>query len=162
MCLSFIIRSDKKYESKGTGVFIRDAKGTRELQTIDEIMVYFPELDINNITQEYYESYDVWSGDITHNLGYMASYIPVNESTLYYYLWRPYEIGFDYVNKDYVSGISQAYDYMISNKDTLEKYASRDNSETYEELLNFVESLKNCIVNLEINYSDEFKIISTR
>ena len=162
MGLDLTIRSDKLYKSKGTGVFVRDSGGIKELKTIDEIKLYFPELDTNSITSEYYETYDVWTKNITHNLGFMASHIPVNDSTLYYYLWRPEEIGFNYVNEDYINGIKEAYEYMNNNKETLSKYNSPNNWGTYEDLLNFVESLKNCLVNLKINYSDEFKIISDR
>ena len=162
MSLNLTIRSDKIYKSKGTGIFVRDASGTRELQTIDEIKIYFPEFDINSITQEYYETYDIWSKNITHNLSFMASHIPIKDSTLYYFLWRPEEIGFSYVNSNYIDGICEAYDYLKDNKDILIKYNSSNGLEIYDELLEFVESLKNCLVDLKINYSDEFKIISDR
>lgn len=162
MSLDLTIRSDKIYKSKGTGVFVRDAGGTRELQTIDEIKIYFPEFDINSITQEYYETYDVWTKNITHNLSFMASHVPVKDSTLYYYLWRPEKIGFSYVNSNYVDGICEAYDYLKSNKDSLSKYNSSNDCGTYEELLDFVKSLRDCLIGLKINYSDEFKIISNR
>lgn len=162
MGLDLTIKSDKVYKSKGTGVFVRDSGGTRELETLDEIKAYFPELDTNSITQEYYETYDVWTRNITHNLGYMASHIPVGNTTLYYYLWRPYEIGYEYVNQGYVDGIHEARKYMTEHQKELEKYNTPGGWGVYSDLLSFINSLDDCLGSLKINYSDEYKIISNR
>ncbi len=158
MNLKYFIRSDKKYESKGTGVFIRNSEGTRELQTIDEIKTYYPDFDFSNIVQEYYESYDVWKGEITHNLAYLASYIKVGNTSLYTLLWKPEDIGMTYLNKLYVAMIKEAVEEIKKNVD-LNKYGSESE---ISELLNFIQPLYNCISSLNINYSDEFKIISER
>ncbi len=165
MSLSLTIRSDKKYRGAKTGVFVKDSGGTRELQTLDEIKVYYPDSDVSNISQEQYNSYNVWSGEIINNLSYLASHIPIIESgsphrklNLYYYLWKPGEIGYDYLLDKYKDGIEQALLYMKNSNNVVEllKY---DNKENLEELIKFTESLFYCLKDLKINYSDEFEII---
>lgn len=154
MNLNLTIRSEKRYESKGTGVFVRDSSGTRELQTLDEIKTYYPDFDISQITQEYYEPTDIWNGEITHNLAYLASHIKAGKSNLYYYLWKPYEIGYNYLNSEYIDGIKEGLDNIRSCK--------YDNKDELKELLYFVQSFYEFLSKLTINYSDEFEIIAQR
>lgn len=163
MNLRLTIRSDKKYKSSGTGVFVKDSSGIRELQTIDEIKIHYPDFDLSNITQEYYSPYDVWSSEITHNLAYLASHIPagLDNLNLYYLLWRPEDIGWNYLNpsNEYSMQIKEAIDYINNNTDKLLDYGSQDE---IDDLLKFIKSLYDCISNLKVNYSDEFKIIAQR
>ena len=69
---------------KGTGVFIRENDNTREL-TIDEVKERYPESDVQEVE---YETDEVYSANITHNLNTMAS-----QAGIYEHLWRPDEIG---------------------------------------------------------------------
>lgn len=154
MNLNLIIRSEKKYESKGTGVFVRDSGGIRELQSLDEIRIYYPDFDPSQITQEYYEPVNIWQQEITHNLAYLASHIKVKNTTLYYYLWKPSEIGYDFLNSSYIKGIREGIEEI--------KTYEGGNPDEIEELLRFTQSLYDCISKLTINYSDEFEIIAQR
>ena len=158
MKLNLIIRSDKKYKSDKTGVFVRDSSGIRELQNLDEIKVYYPDFDISQITQEYYKPVDIWTGEISHNLSYLASHIKIGKTNLYYYLWKPSEIGYDFINEKYVKGIKEGLDYLVTNSE-ISKY---DSVENIKSLTNFLQSLYNCLSGLIINHSDEFKLISQR
>lgn len=154
MNLSLTIRSEKRYESKGTGVFVRDSGGIRELQSLDEIRIYYPDFDPSQITQEYYEPTDIWQEEITHNLAYLASHIKVKSTTLYYYLWKPSEIGYDFLDSKYVEGIKEGLEGIRSYEG--------GNSDELKTLLDFTQSLYDCISKLTINYSDEFEIIAQR
>lgn len=154
MNLNLIIRSEKKYESKGTGVFVRDSGGIRELQSLDEIRIYYPDFDPSQITQEYYEPVNIWQQEITHNLAYLASHIKVKNTTLYYYLWKPSEIGYDFLDSSYIKGIREGIEKI--------KTYEGGNPDEIEELLRFTQSLYDCISKLTINYSDEFEIIAQR
>lgn len=154
MNLNLTIRSEKRYESKGTGVFVRDSGGIRELQSLDEIRIYYPDFDPSQITQEYYEPVNIWQQEITHNLAYLASHIKVKNTTLYYYLWKPSEIGYDFLDSSYIKGIREGIEEI--------KTYEGGNPDEIKELLRFTQSLYDCISKLTINYSDEFEIIAQR
>lgn len=158
MNLNLIIKSDKKYKSSGTGVFVRDSGGARELQTLDEIKVYYPDLDLSNITQEYYETYNIWEKELDHNLAYLASHVSIIDKDLYQYLWKPSEIGYDYLTTAYIKAIDCAVNELKYNIKLLD-FGSQ---EEINELLNYTEELYECISKIKIRYSDEFKIIATR
>jgi hypothetical protein len=70
----------------GSGIFFRDAGGTREI-TREEWDQKFPGREpVVFISGE--ESDEVFSANITHNLGRMA-----DAAGIYQHLWRPEEIG---------------------------------------------------------------------
>lgn len=160
MSLDLDIISSKPIKHKGTGVYVRKNGETVELKSIDEIIAYFPDADLSNIGEEEYEDYIAWHGNITHNLGHMASKIPVNDHSLYNYLWHPSEIGYINVNQEYIEAIKMGYDYLKGHKEELEKYNSPNGWGTYENLLNFVGSLYECLSNLDIEFSDDYTILA--
>ncbi len=160
MSLDLDIISSRPIKHKGTGVYVRKDGETIELKTLDEVRAYFPDSDLSNINEVEYEDNIVWHGNITHNLGQMASNIPVNDKTLYYYLWRPEEIGFKYVNEDYINAIKTGYEYIKANKEKLKRFNAHNGWGTYDNLLNFVESLYECLKELTIQYSDDYSIVS--
>lgn len=155
MKLIYLIRSVKKYKSKGTGVFVRDSSGVRELQTLDEIKTYYPDFDMSQITTEYYEPVDVWRGELSYNIAYLASQIWLdNETTLYAYIWKPKETGFKYVNQEFIDGIKKGLDGV----DTLKHFSECD----ITELRDFLESLYNFLSGIKIYYPDEYEIKSIK
>lgn len=160
MSLDLDIISSRPIKHRGTGVYVRKDGETIELKTLDEVRAYFPDSDLSNINEVEYEDNIVWHGNITHNLGQMASNIPVGDKTLYYYLWRPEEIGFKYVNEDYINAIKTGYEYLKANKEKLERFNSPNGWGTYDNLLNFVKSLYECLEELTIQYSDDYSIVS--
>lgn len=67
----------------GTGVFVRDNGATREL-TAEEVSERWPG---SEVAPQEYESDEVYSRNITHNLGKMAA-----EAGVYDALWHPAEL----------------------------------------------------------------------
>lgn len=158
MSLDLDIISSKPVKHKGTGIYVRKDGETVELKTLDEVKTYFPDVDISNINEVEYENNVIWSGNITHNLGQMARNVPVNEKTLYDYLWHPSTIGFKHVNQEYIDSIEIGYEYLKKNIESLEKFNPTNGWGTYETLLNFVNSLNKCLQDLAIEFSDDYTI----
>lgn len=158
MSLDLDIISTKPVKHKGTGVYVRKDGEVVELKTIDEIKAYFPNIDLSNINEVEYETNTIWSGNITHNLGQMARNVPINDKTLYDYLWHPGVLNFKYVDQKYIDGIKIGYEYLKNNKTDLEKFNSPNGWGTYETLLNFTKSLNECLQNLIIEFSDDYTI----
>ena len=84
MSLDVSLIADEPIIKRGTGVFIRDAGKTRELSP-DEVLDRWPEA---TVTYFQTETDEVFTKNITHNLGAMA-----REAGLYMALWRPDELG---------------------------------------------------------------------
>lgn len=115
---------------------------------------------------------DVWSGDISSSFMIIASKTPIinqkkenidsRKSNLYYYLWKPNEIGFDYVDSYYINGIKEAYEYFCNNENYLSKFKVKKEKEgTYDDLGLFLKSLIKFFDIIDnINYSDEYQLIS--
>lgn len=158
MSLDLFINLDKPVKHHGTGVFIREGGKNIELETIEEVKAHFPDIDLSNIKEVEYESDIVWHENITHNLGNMASHVPVYNSTLYYYLWHPSDIGIKYVNQYYKNAIKTGYEYIKDNREYLEKFNPPNGWGTYENLLRFVKSLDDFLQNLKIDHSKEYSI----
>lgn len=107
------------------------------------------------------EEVEVWSKNITHNLGTMAKAVMIgNGITLYHYLWRPEEIGFLEVNEDYKNGIHIGYEY-VKNHPELNKYDAPNGWGTYHNLLNFVRSLDYLLQGIIIE-EGKYKIYASR
>lgn len=86
-----------------------------------------------------------WSANITHNLGEMASNIPIvfngTPTTLYYVCWRPEEIGVKTVG-DTLPLLVQGLHYMIDHRKELERYDSPNGWGTYNEFMKFLLNYK--------------------
>lgn len=86
MSLDVWLKMPGKTSEAGTGIYIRENGSNREI-TRAEWDERFPGREPIALNREDTET--VYSANITHNLGKMAS-----EAGLYYVLWRPEEIGF--------------------------------------------------------------------
>lgn len=158
MSLDLDIISSKPVKHSGTGIYVRRNGQTVELKTLDEIREYFPDADISNFSMKVYENRTVWSGNITHNLKQMAKNVPINpfnNKTLCDYLWYPDIL---YVDQEYIDSIQIGYDYLVENKESLEKFNASNGWGTYETLLEFVESLNECLQKLIIESPDDYTI----
>ena len=86
-----------------------------------------------------------WSANITHNLGQMASHIPVKfgdkDTTLYYACWRPEEIGAKTV-RDILPMLIQGLHYMIDHRKKLVQYNAPNGWGTYEGFMKFLLNYK--------------------
>lgn len=94
--------------------------------------------------QNYREEY-CWDANITHNLGEMASNIPVmfgdKPTTLYYACWRPEEIGASTVS-DILPMLIQGIHYMVDHRKELVQYNAPNGWGTYEGFMKFLLNYK--------------------
>lgn len=72
MSLDLFINSSTPVRHRGTGVYIRENGTTRELQTKQEVLTYFPDADPENIVERTYEDDEYFHINLTHNLTDMA------------------------------------------------------------------------------------------
>lgn len=86
-----------------------------------------------------------WSANITHNLGEMASNVPIDfdgtPTTLYYVCWRPEEIGVKTV-ADILPLLIQGIRYMLIHRRELLQYEDPDGWGTYNGFLKFLLNYK--------------------
>ncbi len=149
MSLDVYLIAKNEIPKKGTGIFIRENGGTKEL-TSAEAKKRFPDTEIVEID---YEDDYVFDQNITHNLGKMAS-----EAGLYEALWRPHRLkkGYDIPEDDHNAewefedaNHSQAFEIipilkkgikkMKSNPEYFKKFNPENGWGTYEGLLSFAE-----------------------
>lgn len=152
MSLDLYIISSKPIKKTGTGVYVRDSGMTKELKTIEEVQKWFPGRDIKDIKVVEYETDTVWEKNITHNLGIMASHIPVSDNyTLYDLLWRPNDHGFHKVNEEYINYIEEGLNFLNSHEEDLKIYNPENGWGSYENLLEFVYSLIDELKKLDLS-----------
>lgn len=98
----------------------------------------------NGLTQAdkeaYYEEVR-WSANITHNLGKMASHIPVGDTDLYMACWRPEKIGIKTAG-ELLPLLKEGLHYMIDHRKELEKYNAPNGWGTYESFMKFLLNYK--------------------
>lgn len=83
MSLDVYLTTENTVKKTGTGVFIRDNGSNKEL-TIEEVKAKWPD---STIEDTIVETNEVFSYNVTHNLGQMAV-----EAGVYEALWRPYRL----------------------------------------------------------------------
>lgn len=160
MGLDLIISTNKKIEHRTTGIYIREGGMNKELKTIDEVRKHFPGYDISHIKEYTYFDDIFWNMHITHNMCEMASHIVVNDISLYLLLWRPKELGFIYVNEDYIDYVNKCLEILIKEKEELLKYNPPNGWGSYETLLGFVSSLSESFKAMKLN-KYKYTIISS-
>ena len=164
MSLDLHIKSKTPILKHGTGVYVREKGRTRELESLAEVTKYFPDADISHIKEFDYETDDLWHGNITHNMTEMADHVPIGELTLYDYLWRPKEHGFENASVDYLHGVFEGLMYLKNHKEELLPYEPDPDPKTGERwgdyglLVQFCISLINCM--MELDFSNEYRILS--
>lgn len=98
------------------------------------------EQDKNN-----YNESDRWHANITHNLGNMASHVPIKigllDTDLYIVLWRPEKIGIKTINNLLPLLVKGIY-YMIDHRIELEQYNAPNGWGTYNDFMKFLLNLK--------------------
>lgn len=160
MSLDLYIISEKPVKKKGTGIFIRESGESRELVTQEEVDKYFPghTADIVEI-----ETCDYWSGNITHNLGQMANNCKIEgDMTLYKLLWRPDENGYLKLSEDYLDKLREGRTKLKEQPEYYKKWSPENGWGSYENLLNFVESLISAIEKLNPDTYGEFELYASR
>lgn len=98
---------------------------------------------------------DHWSANITHNLGKMASNIPVDfngtPTTLYYACWRPEEIGAERVS-DILPMLIQGIHYMVDHRKELVQFNAENGWGTYEGFMKFLLNYKQACEDADPNF----------
>lgn len=147
MSLDIYLKSPRKIKKLGTGIFVRENAEVKEL-TYEEAVVKYPGADIRLKT---YETDEVWTGNITHNLTEMAEHVSGKEGhTLYTILWHPEMIftAGKILSADIIPYLESTIMVLIKDRETLKKYNPENGWGTYEQLLKFtIEFYQNCLEN---------------
>jgi len=140
MSLDVSLLSDTPIEKIGTGVFVREEGGTREL-TLEEVREKWPEADVS---EEKYESNKIYAANITHNLNTMAA-----AAGLYEALWRPDENNWMKAS-DLIEVLEAGLEKLKAEPEKFKKYEPDNGWGTYDGLVEFTEKyLAACKANPE-------------
>lgn len=86
---------------------------------------------------------EVYSSNITHNLGKMANQVLLsNGHTLYQVLWRPDEHGWK-LARDIDDMLDEGWNILMSNPELFKKFNPENGWGSYEGLCNFVYNYRN-------------------
>jgi hypothetical protein len=144
MSLDVYLYNSTPTVKKGTGVFIRENGNTREL-TIDEVKERYPESDVQEAE---YETDEVYSANITHNLNTMAG-----EAGIYEHLWRPDEINITKA-KELIEPLREGLHKLKSEPEKYKAFNPSNGWGSYEGLVRFVSNyLDACYENPEADVS---------
>lgn len=133
MSLDIYLTVNKKVrQKKGSGIFIREDGKTKEISE-KEWYKRYPNREPVRYGGMPNETYTVYSDNITHNLGGMAS-----EAGIYYALWRPEEIDCKYA-KDIIQILSDGLDELRKHAGKYKVLEPSNGWGTYIGLVHFVE-----------------------
>ena len=140
MSLDVSLLSDTPVEKIGTGVFVREEGEQREL-TLEEVRERWPDADVS---QDKYESNEIYTANITHNLNTMAA-----AAGLYEALWRPDENNWMKAG-DLIEILEAGLAKLKEDPEKFAKYAPDNGWGTYDGLVEFTEKyLAACKANPE-------------
>lgn len=121
------------YKVCGSGIFVRENGENKEL-TMAEAKERYPDYQFESSDVETLDlDNEVFSGNITHNLGEMAESVGI-----YYALWRPEEIGV-VTAEQLIPLLTEGLRVLRENPQSFERYAPENGWGTYTGLCNFVE-----------------------
>lgn len=120
-------------ESVGSGIFIRRNGQTVEI-TREEWDRAFPGQEPAIVTREARVDNEVYSANITHNLGAMA-----NEAGIYYALWRPEEIGITKAS-ELIEPLTEGLAKLKANPQHFRTFDAPNGWGLYEHFVPFVEN----------------------
>jgi len=123
-----------------SGIFIRENGETKEI-TVQEWNEKFPDKDPVKLQSQQYETDEVYSANITHNLGKMAE-----EVKIYKYLWRPDELGITKA-KELIEPLREGLHKLKLEPDKYREFNPDNGWGTYEVLVKFVENYLNACYN---------------
>lgn len=131
MSLDITLYSEAKLErAPTTGVFVRDNGQRRELSEA-EVLERWPNWEPQLVEAE--PSAEVFSYNITHNLGKMAG-----EAGIYQHLWRPEELAITKA-KQLIDPLTAGLERLRSDPDRFKKLNPDNGWGTYDGLLRFVD-----------------------
>lgn len=164
MSLSLYIISKNPVIHRGTGVYIRENGETRELETKQEVLKYFPDVNPDEIDEYSYEDDEYFHLNLTHNLVKMAQECKLLGShlsleggstvTLYDLIWHPKEnLGIVVPDMEYLQDITSCYKALLENAEFFKKYNPDNGWGSYEQLLKGVKKYL-CVLQ---SISDDFE-----
>lgn len=156
MSLDISLISETPVLKKGTGIFVRRNGENRELETIEEVRLVFPDADLSDIKVNEYETNEIFEANLTHNLGKMAK-----ECNLYNVLWRPYmlfteadfgdnysaemefEDSLEIKAEQLIEPLRQGLHELKNNPEKYKKFNPENGWGTYEQLVRVVQNYLN-------------------
>jgi hypothetical protein len=130
MSLDVSLISKTPVLKRGTGVFVRDGGGNREL-TIAEVKERYPNSDI---TEQEFETNEVYEANITHNLNRMA-----DAAGIYEHLWTPDKIGITKAIQ-LIDPLREGLHKLKSDRAKYEAFNPSNGWGSYEGLVSFVQN----------------------
>lgn len=128
MSLDVYLILEKPILKKETGIYARISGTTREL-TIEEVRMRYPG---SNIEEQEYETDEVFTANITHNLTEMA-----NEAGIYKYLWKPEKLEITKA-EELIEPLNQGLHRLKSEPKRYKYFNPSNGWGSYEELIRFV------------------------
>jgi len=136
MSLDVTLISKTPITKKGTGVFIRE-NGVKKELTVGEVLERWPTATIEEMEDE---TECVYSANITHNLGEMATV-----AGIYKALWRPEEINC-IIASDIIPSLTSGLADLKANPEQFKKYDSPNGWGVYDDFIPFVEDYLNACI----------------
>jgi len=136
----YLIQKGANASKSSSGIFIRENGETKEI-TVQEWNEKFPDKDPVKLQSQQYETDEVYSANITHNLGKMAE-----EVEIYKYLWRPDELGITKA-KELIEPLREGLHKLKLEPDKYREFNPDNGWGTYEVLVKFVENYLNACYN---------------
>jgi hypothetical protein len=133
MSLDVYLYSDTPFNKKGTGIFVRENGSMKEL-TIDEAKKYYPGSEIKEME---YESIELYSANITHNLAPMA-----NLANVYTCIWKPHILGIT-TAEHLIDPLSEGLERLKSYPEKYKAFNPANGWGNYEDLVSFVSNYLN-------------------
>jgi len=137
MSLDVTLTTKEKHKVlPSSGIFVRENGQTKEI-TKEEWILRNPGIEPVLYKDEETETNEVFSANITHNLGTMA-----DEAGLYQYLWRPEEINITKAG-ELIEPLRQGLHELKMNPDKYKQFNPDNGWGSYDGLVRFVENYLN-------------------
>lgn len=135
----YLTIKDAQIENVSSGIFIRENGVTKEI-TEDEWNAKYPDEEPVRFNSEDIVSDEVYSANITHNLGKMA-----DEAGIYELLWRPDEVGITKA-KDLIEPLKEGLLKLKEKPDYFNKFNASNGWGLYKHFVPFVENYLNACI----------------
>lgn len=139
MSLDVYLKGPPRPRQATSGIFIRENGATIEISR-EEWDRRFPDREPVLALNEGGATSEIYSRNITHNLGKMA-----RAAGIYEPLWRPDELGITHA-RDLIEPLASGYVRLIDNPDDFKRHNPENGWGSYEQLVEFVaDYLSACI-----------------
>lgn len=137
MSLDVYLEMEGRKSQPSQKIFIREEGQTKEISQA-EWDLRFPARDPVIVDSD--EDTEVYSANITHNLGKMAS-----EAGIYQHLWRPEELGI-HKAKDLIEPLTEGLTLLRSDPARFKAFNPENGWGNYEGLVEFVDKYLNACI----------------